>query len=75
MRFATFEHDGAVAAGVVDGVGRLVHPLPAGTTVLDLVRGGLPAARAAGAAALAGPGIPVNRVRLLPPLNPPTASA
>lgn len=72
MRFATFEHDGAVAAGVVDGVGRLVHPVPAGTTVLDLVRGGLPAALAAGTAALAGPGIPVNRVRLLPPLNPPT---
>lgn len=70
MRFATFEHDGMVAAGVVDG--RLVHRLPAGATVLDLVRGGLPAALATGAAALARPGVPVDRVRLLPPLNPPT---
>ena len=40
MKFATFEHDGRVCAGVVSGDG--VHPLPAGVTVLDLVRSGLP---------------------------------
>jgi 2-keto-4-pentenoate hydratase/2-oxohepta-3-ene-1,7-dioic acid hydratase in catechol pathway len=50
----------------------VVHPLPAGTTVLDLVVAGLPAALAAGHAALSEPGIPIDRVRLLPPLNPPT---
>src|SRR4051794_25813757 len=69
MRFATFEHDGAVSAGVVDGDS--VHPL-AGTTVLDLVRAGLPAARDAGAEALRGPAVPLATVRLLPPLDPPT---
>ena len=70
MRFATVAHEGRVRAGVVaDGT---VHPLPAGTTVLDLARAGLSAAREAGAAALAGPGVPLDAVRLLPPLDPPT---
>jgi len=74
MRFATFENDGAVRAGVViDGpAGPMVHPLPVGTTVLDLVRAGLPAALKAGTRAQAEPGIAVDQVRLLPPLTPPT---
>ncbi|GAB3347647.1 fumarylacetoacetate hydrolase family protein [Modestobacter lapidis] len=70
MRFATYELDGAEWAGVVDDTG--VHPLPAGTTVLDLVRAGLPAALAAGGAALAGPAVRLADVRLLPPLAAPT---
>ncbi|MCP2242635.1 fumarylacetoacetate hydrolase family protein [Lentzea aerocolonigenes] len=70
MRFATYELDGAVHAGVVADDG--LHALPSGTTVLDLVRAGLPAALAAGAAALTGPPTPLDRVRLLPPLAPPT---
>jgi 2-keto-4-pentenoate hydratase/2-oxohepta-3-ene-1,7-dioic acid hydratase in catechol pathway len=49
-----------------------LHALPDGTTVLDLVRAGLPAALDAGAAALAAPAVPVDAVRQLPPLDPPT---
>ncbi|WP_219419839.1 fumarylacetoacetate hydrolase family protein [Pseudonocardia nigra] len=70
MRFATWERFGVVAAGVVGDDG--LHPLPSGTTVLDLVRAGLPAALEAGAAALDGPAGPLDGVRLLPPLAPPT---
>jgi 2-keto-4-pentenoate hydratase/2-oxohepta-3-ene-1,7-dioic acid hydratase in catechol pathway len=70
MRFATYELDGTVHAGVVAEDG--LHPLPTGTTVLDLVRTGLPAALDAGASVLNGPPVPVDRVRLLPPLTPPT---
>jgi 2-keto-4-pentenoate hydratase/2-oxohepta-3-ene-1,7-dioic acid hydratase in catechol pathway len=70
MRFATYERDGSTEAGAVSDAG--VHPLPAGTTVLDLVRAGLPAALEAGAAALAGPAVPLADVRLLPPLQAPT---
>ena len=70
MRFATYELDGSVHAGVVADDG--LHALPSGTTVLDLVRAGLPAALTAGSAALAGPSTPLDRVRLLPPLTPPT---
>jgi 2-keto-4-pentenoate hydratase/2-oxohepta-3-ene-1,7-dioic acid hydratase in catechol pathway len=70
MRFATYRHDGSTRAGVVDG--DVVHPLPAGTTVLDLVRAGLPAAVEAGTAALAGPGVALADVTLLPPLQAPT---
>jgi 2-keto-4-pentenoate hydratase/2-oxohepta-3-ene-1,7-dioic acid hydratase in catechol pathway len=66
MRFATFEAGGRVRAGVVDDLG--VHPLPAGVTVLDLVRSGLSAATAAGESALSGP--VVEGFRLLPPLAP-----
>jgi 2-keto-4-pentenoate hydratase/2-oxohepta-3-ene-1,7-dioic acid hydratase in catechol pathway len=40
--------------------------------VLDLVRAGLPAALEAGAAALARPAVPLDSVRLLPPLQAPT---
>jgi 2-keto-4-pentenoate hydratase/2-oxohepta-3-ene-1,7-dioic acid hydratase in catechol pathway len=74
MRFATWEADGRVAAGVVstgpDGAIGL-HELPARATVLDLVRAGLPAALDAGAAALEGPAVRLDSVRLLPPLDPP----
>lgn len=49
-----------------------MHALPAGVTVLELVRSGLPAAIDAGTDALTEPGIPVAEVRLLPPLEPPT---
>ncbi len=70
MRFATWEHDGHRQAGVVSADG--VHALPETTTVLDLVRAGLPAALQAGAAALTAPAIPLATVRLLPPLAAPT---
>ncbi|MFD0689659.1 fumarylacetoacetate hydrolase family protein [Actinomadura fibrosa] len=71
MRFATWESGGRVRAGAVSGAG--LHPLPDGTTVLGLVRAGLPAALRAGTAALDGPAVPLDdRVRLLPPLMPPT---
>jgi 2-keto-4-pentenoate hydratase/2-oxohepta-3-ene-1,7-dioic acid hydratase in catechol pathway len=70
MRFATYELGGSVHAGVVDAAG--MHPLPAGTSVLDLVRAGLPAALETGAAALSGRAVPLEGVRLLPPLAAPT---
>jgi 2-keto-4-pentenoate hydratase/2-oxohepta-3-ene-1,7-dioic acid hydratase in catechol pathway len=70
MRFATWESEGRVRAGVVSTAG--LHALGDGTTVLDLVRAGLPAALEAGAAALEGPATPVTAVRLLPPLQAPT---
>ncbi|WP_448608374.1 fumarylacetoacetate hydrolase family protein [Geodermatophilus sp. URMC 60] len=70
MRFATWEAEGRVQAGVVSAAG--LHALPDGTTVLDLVRAGLPAALEAGTAALAGPAVPFGSVRLLPPLQAPT---
>jgi 2-keto-4-pentenoate hydratase/2-oxohepta-3-ene-1,7-dioic acid hydratase in catechol pathway len=71
MRFATYGADGGAAprAGVVSAAG--VHPLPPGTTVLDLVRAGLPDALAAGQRALREPAVPLGSVRLLPPLSPP----
>ncbi|QFZ19038.1 fumarylacetoacetate hydrolase family protein [Saccharothrix syringae] len=68
MRFATYELDGTARAAVVSDDG--LHDLP--TTVLDLVRTGLPAALEAGGAALRGPAVPLDRVRLLPPLSPPS---
>ena len=40
--------------------------------MLDLVRAGLPAALEAGTAALDGPAVPLDEVRLLPPLAAPT---
>ena len=70
MRFATWEAEGVVSAGVVGDTG--LHALPEGTTVLDLVRAGLPAALEAGAEALRGPAVPLESVRLLPPLEAPT---
>jgi 2-keto-4-pentenoate hydratase/2-oxohepta-3-ene-1,7-dioic acid hydratase in catechol pathway len=70
MRFATWELGGRVQAGVVGTAG--LHALADGRTVLDLVRAGLPAALEAGTAALDGPAVPVDAVRLLPPLVAPT---
>ena len=70
MRFATYSYLDTVRAGVVDE--DCIHPFPRGVTVLDLVRSGLPAALEAGATVLGGYPIPVDRVRLLPPLEPPT---
>jgi 2-keto-4-pentenoate hydratase/2-oxohepta-3-ene-1,7-dioic acid hydratase in catechol pathway len=71
MRFATYtESHGPARAGVVSAAG--VHPLPPDTTVLELVRAGLPAALAAGRRALEGPALPLDTVRLLPPLAAPT---
>ncbi|HET9518057.1 MAG TPA: fumarylacetoacetate hydrolase family protein [Actinoplanes sp.] len=71
MRFATWESAGSVHSGVVSDAG--LHPLPDNTTVLDLVRAGLPAALEAGARALRGPAVRGDDgVRLLPPLAPPT---
>ena len=71
MRFASCGPDGAVRAGVV--VGDLVHPLPDGTTVLDLVRSGLPAALETGARAVATTaGVALAGLRLAPPLQPPS---
>ncbi|MEV7389219.1 fumarylacetoacetate hydrolase family protein [Streptomyces sp. NPDC091215] len=70
MRFATWQEDGIVAAGVVGEHG--LHALPPELTVLDLVRAGLPAALEAGTAALSTPPVPLGSVRLLPPLTPPT---
>jgi 2-keto-4-pentenoate hydratase/2-oxohepta-3-ene-1,7-dioic acid hydratase in catechol pathway len=70
MRFATWETRDRVQAGVLSAAG--LHALQDGRTVLDLVRAGLPAALAEGAAALEGPAVPVESVRLLPPLAAPT---
>ncbi|MFF3505431.1 fumarylacetoacetate hydrolase family protein [Streptomyces sp. NPDC003247] len=69
MRFAAYEDEGVERAGVVrDGV---IHPLPVGETVTALVEDG--ALHTAGEEALARPGaVRVDRVRLLPPLKPPS---
>jgi 2-keto-4-pentenoate hydratase/2-oxohepta-3-ene-1,7-dioic acid hydratase in catechol pathway len=74
MKFATYVIGNVVRAGVVSGsdADPVLHPLPVGVAVLDLVTAGLSAALAAGATALSEPGVPVADVRLLPPLNPPT---
>ena len=71
MRFATYaESAGPARAGVVSDAG--VHPLPPGVTVLDVVRTGPDAALAAGSRALSAPAVPLDAVRLLPPLSAPT---
>jgi 2-keto-4-pentenoate hydratase/2-oxohepta-3-ene-1,7-dioic acid hydratase in catechol pathway len=69
MRFATYEYEGGRRAGVVSDAG--IHPLDDGVTVLALLeQGGL---AETGEAALARPDtVAVDRVRLLPPLVPPT---
>ncbi|MFA9430192.1 fumarylacetoacetate hydrolase family protein [Egicoccus sp. AB-alg2] len=71
MRFVTVEHAGRTAAGVLDD-GR-VYLFDDETTVLDLVRSGLEAAKEAGASVLTTqPAVPFDQVRLRPPLQPPT---
>jgi 2-keto-4-pentenoate hydratase/2-oxohepta-3-ene-1,7-dioic acid hydratase in catechol pathway len=75
MRLATVLHDGVERVAVVSGQGdepTRAHLFDVGTTMLGLVRSGLPAALEAGAVALAGTGIPLAEVRLLAPLQPPT---
>jgi 2-keto-4-pentenoate hydratase/2-oxohepta-3-ene-1,7-dioic acid hydratase in catechol pathway len=71
MRFARYEHRGAVSDGVLGAGGRL-HGLGGGQDIDALIRrGGLPALRDAGTAALGrAPGPPVTGVRLLAPLHP-----
>lgn len=70
MRFATYEHGGTVRAGVVADDG--IHPFPRGVTVLGLVRSGSQAALNAGRTVLGETPVPLDQVRLLPPLDPPT---
>jgi 2-keto-4-pentenoate hydratase/2-oxohepta-3-ene-1,7-dioic acid hydratase in catechol pathway len=70
MRFATVDVGGDVRAGVVDEDG--VHLLPPATSVLGLVERGLGPALEIGARAVPEPAVPLDRVRLLPPLTPPT---
>jgi len=71
MRFATYAHEaGPARAGVVSDAG--IHPLPEDSTVLGLVRAGLPAALTAGGRALGGPAVPLADIRLLPPLEAPS---
>ena len=70
MRFARWEDDGLRYDGVLGEHG--LHPLPPVVTVLDLVRAGLPAELDAGLSEQSAPPVPVERVRLLPPLEPPT---
>jgi 2-keto-4-pentenoate hydratase/2-oxohepta-3-ene-1,7-dioic acid hydratase in catechol pathway len=71
MRFATYARGaGPARAGVVSDAG--IHPLDDEVTVLGLVQAGLPAALAAGERALGRPPVPLDAVRLLPPLAPPS---
>ncbi|MEO8906533.1 MAG: fumarylacetoacetate hydrolase family protein [Microbacteriaceae bacterium] len=70
MKIATWTHDGVERAGFV--VDDRAYALPAGITVLDLVRGGLGAALETGRALIAdAASTPLADVRLLPPLQPP----
>ena len=68
MRLATFAHDGGARAGVV--VGDSLHPLPVGVTVVDLIA--QDALHDAGTMAERAPAVPLESVRLLPPLTPPS---
>jgi 2-keto-4-pentenoate hydratase/2-oxohepta-3-ene-1,7-dioic acid hydratase in catechol pathway len=71
MKFARYDYDGAVRDGVL-GPGDVLHELPPGPDIDDLIkRGGRAALMSAGAGALAAaPGPAVTGVRLLPPLHP-----
>jgi 2-keto-4-pentenoate hydratase/2-oxohepta-3-ene-1,7-dioic acid hydratase in catechol pathway len=69
MRVATFVQDGVTRTGIV--ADDRVHPLPDGFDARTLVTLGLGAALHIGGEALAATaGIPLPRVRLLPPLVP-----
>ena len=70
MRLATADVDGHRLGGAVDPDGTRFHPLASGRTVGDLVWAGLAEAVRAGEEALAGPGRPLDEVRLQPPLRP-----
>ncbi|WP_406327730.1 fumarylacetoacetate hydrolase family protein [Streptomyces sp. NBC_00203] len=69
MRFTTYAYQGVERAGVVrDGI---IHPLPEGVTVLELIE--QEALQHAGSEALATDSdLTVDQVRLLPPLKPPS---
>jgi 2-keto-4-pentenoate hydratase/2-oxohepta-3-ene-1,7-dioic acid hydratase in catechol pathway len=69
MKFATYLFGDRVSCGVVRG--DLVHPLPDGVSLLDLIEAGPEALRSAGEAADA-PGPRLDEVRLLPPFQPST---
>jgi 2-keto-4-pentenoate hydratase/2-oxohepta-3-ene-1,7-dioic acid hydratase in catechol pathway len=70
MRFATYRQNGRTCAGRM--VDDQLFPLAGDVTVLDLLRQGVPALRAAGDSALSAAPVPVADVRLSPPLEPPT---
>ncbi|MFF1257403.1 fumarylacetoacetate hydrolase family protein [Streptomyces sp. NPDC058321] len=69
MRYVTYEHQGVMRAGVLNG--DVVHPLPKGVTVVGILEQGL--LESAGSKTLAEPSdVTVDQVRLLPPLTPPS---
>ncbi|NNN37513.1 DUF2437 domain-containing protein [Streptomyces sp. S3(2020)] len=71
MKFATFVHDGKWQSGVVDG--HQVHPFEYPVDLLDLIVEGEETLRAAGEDARSRSlPVPLDDVRLLPPLQPPT---
>ena len=69
MRYATYEHLSVRRAGVVGG--DAVHHLE-GESLLSLIRLGEAELRRRAEQALAAPGVPLNEVRLLAPIEPPT---
>jgi len=71
VRFATVEHQGAVECGVVDG--DAWYPLPGNPAMLELLQAGPSAPREAGRQALRdGRAVPLDGLRLLPPVAPPS---
>jgi 2-keto-4-pentenoate hydratase/2-oxohepta-3-ene-1,7-dioic acid hydratase in catechol pathway len=72
MRLVSYEHAGTPSAGVVEG--ERIHPLPGGTSSLEAISLGLDGLLALGSRAVASSAgsVPLDRVRLLPPLQPPT---
>ncbi len=70
MRFATVEYDGAPRCGVVTDDG--LHLMPTGTTIGGLLEQGPDALHRAGGTAASAAAIPLDGVRLLAPLAPPT---
>ncbi len=70
MRLATVEYQGAPRCGVVTRDG--LHLLPAAVTVAGLLAGGPEALEQARRDASSVPAVPLEQVRLLPPLAPPT---
>jgi len=67
VRLAAFEHDGTRRTGVV--AGSLIFPLP-DLDLLDVLTAGPEERAAIDASARLRPGIPVDAVRLLPPVRP-----
>jgi len=65
MRYLTYEHHGRRRCGLVDGTA--VRPFADGTGLLDLIRADRPADPPP-----TEPAVPLDRVRLLAPLEPPT---